>query len=136
VVEGYPPPLQISGQLLNAVFLDDLTRDAQNLERVNMLLRELPQERWRGLRPIDLLVIRPSQDLGKLVTKFEPKLPRFFRYLTRGLGSRETANPDVLSLLTFEPDYLQTLIEIGAADAAARARDIRTLLRGPVPAIA
>ncbi len=125
---AYPPPLQISGQLLNAIFLDDLDRDAVDLERVNLLLRDLPAEKRRGLRPIDLLVIRPSVDLGRLVAEFEPKLPRVFRHLVRGLGSRETKSPDVLSLLAFDPEYLGRLIEIGEADAAARADDIRRLL--------
>lgn len=136
VVAGYPPPLQISGQLLHAVFLDDLARDAQNLERINTLLADLPPTRWRGLRPIDLLVVRPSQDLSRLVAEFEPQLPALFRYMTRGLGSRETSKPDILSLLTFEPDYLKALIRIGAADAAQRGPEIEALLRGPasVPA--
>ena len=132
-VRHYPPPLQISGQLLNAVFLDDLNRDALDLERVNRLLKDLPPEKRRGLRPIELVVIRPSVDLGRLVAEYEPKLPRVFRHLIRSLGSRETASPDVLSLLAFDPEYLDRLIEIGEADAAARADDIRTLLGAPPP---
>ena len=34
----------------------------------------------------------------------------------------------MLSLLAFDPEYLSALIEIGEADAAARADEIRTLL--------
>ena len=128
MLAGYPPPLQISGQLLNAIFLDDLSRDSQELQRINMLLREVPPEKRRGLRTIQLLVARPSKDLGKLVTEFECRLPRFFRYLTRSLGSRETSTPDVLSLLAFDPEYISALIEIGEADAAARADEVRALL--------
>jgi len=128
MVAGYPPPLQISGQLLNAIFLDDLGRDSQELQRVNMLLQEVPPEKRRGLRKIQLLVARPSKDLGKLVAEFEPRLPRFFRHLTRSLGSRETSTPDVLSLLTFDPEYLSALIEIGETDAAGQADEIRALL--------
>ena len=127
-VRGYPPPLQISGQLLNAIFLDDLNRDAQSLERVNMLLRNVPPEKRRGLRPIHLLVARPSQDLGKMVAAYEPKLPKVFRHLVRSLGSRETSSPDVLSLLAFDSEYLGALIDLGEADAAAHAEEIRALL--------
>lgn len=132
---AYPPPLQISGQLLNAIFLDDLDRDAVDLERVNLLLRDLPAEKRRGFRPINLVVIRPSVDLGRLVAEFEPKLPRVFRHLVRGLGSRETKSPDVLSLLAFDPDYLGRLIELGESDAAARADDIRALIQPHAAAI-
>ena len=128
MMAGYPAPLQISGQLLDAIFLDDLSRDSQELQRINMLLREVPPEKRRGLRKIQLLVARPSRDLGKLVAEFEPRLPRFFRHLTRSLGSRETSTPDLLSLLAFDPEYLSALMEIGEADAAARADEIRALL--------
>ena len=43
-------------------------------------------------------------------------------------GSRETASPDLLSLLMFQPDYVSRLIEIGEADAEARVDDIGALL--------
>ena len=75
MVSGYPPPMQISGQLLNAIFLDDLSRDTNELERINMLLREVAPEKRRGLRPIKLLVARPSRDLGKLVVEFRVTAP-------------------------------------------------------------
>jgi len=127
-VAGYPPHLQIFGQLLNAIFLDDLSRDPQELQRLNMLLRDVPMEKRRGLRPIQLLVARPSKDLGKLVAEFEPRLPRLFRHLTRSLGSRETSTPDVLSLLAFDPAYIAALIEVGETDAATHADDIRPRL--------
>ena len=131
MVTGYPPPLQIMGQLLNAIFLDDLDRDALDLERINMLLRDVPAEKRRGLRSIQLLVARPSVDLGEMVTRFEPGLPRLFRHLVRSLGSRETSSPDVLSLLAFDPDYLGALIDTGEADAEAQADEIRALLSPP-----
>ena len=127
-VQRYPPPLQISGQLLNAIFLDDLNSDARELERLNLLLRDLPPEKRRGLRPIHLMVARPSRDLGQMVAEFEPKLPRVFRHLARGLGSRETSSPDVLSLLAFDPGYIGALIELGKADAATHEPEIRSLL--------
>ncbi len=51
-----------------------------------------------------------------------------FRHLADGLGSRDTASPDLLSLLMFVPEYRRTLIEIGEADAEARAGDIAALV--------
>ena len=125
----HPPPMQIAGQLLDAVFLDDLDRDALELERINRLLRDVPPEKRRGLRPIELLVIRPSVDISRLSAEYEPQLPRVFRHLVRGLGSREVQSPDLLSLLTFQPEYLVRLMDLGEADAEARAGEIRALLR-------
>ena len=87
VIDSVPPPAQIGGQLLNAIFLDDLDRDEINVERLNGLLSQLPPGARQGLQPIDLVVIRPSEDLGRLSLSFEPKLPRLFRHLTRSLFS-------------------------------------------------
>jgi NTE family protein len=132
--EGYPPPAQILGQLMNAIFLDVLDEDALRLLRSNALLAKIPPEERQGHRIVDLVVMRPSQDLGKLVARYEPQLPRGFRFLTRSLGTRETTSPDLLSLLMFQPDYLQKLIEIGEADAEARIEEIATLVEGGVAA--
>jgi NTE family protein len=128
VIESHPPPAQIAGQLLQAMFLDDLDRDAQNLERLNSLLEPLPPESRGGLRHVEMVVIRPSQDLGRLARQFEPRLPWLFRHLTRSLGSRETASPDLVSLLMFQPDYVERLMEVGEADAEAAADQIAELL--------
>ena len=119
---------------MNAIFLDDLDRDARELQRVNRLLRELPPEKRRGLREVDLLVVRPSVNLGRLSAQFEPVLPSAFRYLLRGLGSREVRSPDLLSLLAFHPEYLEQLLELGERDAAAHADELRALLGAGAPA--
>ena len=127
-VHRYPPPMQIAGQLLSAIFLDDHERDANTLARLNRLLADLPTEKRRDLRILDLVFIRPSQDIGRLAAQVEVRLPRFFRHLLRSTGTRETTNPDLLSLLMFDPKYLKRLMEIGEADAEARAENIAALL--------
>jgi NTE family protein len=76
-------------------------------------------------------VLRPSQDLGRLAAGHEPRLPKAFRFLTRGLGTRETESPDFLSLILFQGDYLTRLIEIGEADAEARREEIAALVGDP-----
>lgn len=128
LIEGYPPPAQILGNLLNAIFLDVIDEDVLRLERLNRLVCKLPPEERNGLAPIDMLTLRPSQDLGKLASEYESQLPGAFRFLTRGLGTRETRSPDFLSILMFQPEYLQRLIEIGEADAEARQDEIVALL--------
>ncbi|HLN57883.1 MAG TPA: patatin-like phospholipase family protein, partial [Thermoanaerobaculia bacterium] len=117
---GYPPPAQILGQLMDAIFLDAMDDDALRLERANALLRDLPPGERHGYRLVDLAVVRPSESLGRLAAQYEPQLPRAFRFLTRSLGTQETSNADFLSLLMFVPEYLQKLIEMGEADAEAR----------------
>ena len=130
-IAGYPPPAQVAGVLMNAIFLDMLDFDARNLERLNRLLAERPPAERGGLRPVDLMVLRPSEDLGKLASRYELKLPGLFRFLTRGLGTRETKSPDWLSMLLFEPEYTRHLMELGERDADARADELASFLTRP-----
>ncbi len=124
---GYPPPAQVLGLLMNAIFLDLIDQDELRLQRLNRLLLKLPPEEREGLHPIRLLVIRPSMDLGRLAGDYEPRLPRAFRFMTRGLGTRETSSSDLLSMLMFQPDYLRRLIALGEHDAEARAEELQAL---------
>lgn len=133
-IAGYPPPAQVLGVLLNSVFLDVIDQDALRLERFNELLERMPEEDRRGMRPIRLLVVRPSVDLGRLAGEYEPQLPLAFRILTRGLGAKETSSPDVLSMLMFQHDYLTRLVELGEADAEARADELDDFLTDAIRA--
>ena len=120
VITAYPPPAQVAGVLFNAIFLDLLDGDALHLRQINQLIAELPPERWDGLRPIELFVLRPSEDLGRLANAYEAELPKAFRFLTRGLGTKETRSNDMLSLVMFQTDYCRRLIELGESDARKR----------------
>jgi NTE family protein len=127
-VSGYPPPAQVAGVLYNAIFLDQLDGDALQMQQINSLVARLPEAQRNGFRTIDLLLLRPSQDLGRLANAYEPDLPKAFRFMTRGLGTRETRSNDMLSLVMFQSDYIKRLIELGEADAAAKISDIRQFL--------
>ncbi len=126
--DGYPPPAQIAGVLMNGIFLDLLDQDATTLRRISELVEDCAPAERHGLRPVDLLVVRPSEDLGRLAGTYEPELPPTFRFLMRGLGTRETRSPDWLSLLLFEPDSLRRLIALGERDAEARIGEIGALV--------
>jgi len=127
-IAGYPPPAQVAGVLFNAIFLDQLDGDAMQLRQLNQLTALQPAEQRAGLRHIDLFVVRPSQDLGRLANAYEADLPKAFRFLTRGLGTRETRANDMLSLVMFQPDYVKRLIEMGEEDALARLPELRAFL--------
>jgi NTE family protein len=86
------------------------------------------------LQVVRLLTLRPSRDLGRLASDFEVRLPPTFRFLVRGLGTRQTKSPDVLSFLLFEPGYIRVLLEIGERDGEARMGEIEELVRGKSPA--
>ncbi|HEY9420752.1 MAG TPA: patatin-like phospholipase family protein [Thermoanaerobaculia bacterium] len=129
--QGYPPPATILGHLVDAIFLDVLDEDVRRLVSINELVEKLPPEERGNLRKVDIRILRPSQDLGRLASEYEPRLPNSFRYLVRSLGTRETNTSGFLSMVMFQPDYAQRLIEIGEADGEAWLEGIRDLVEAP-----
>jgi NTE family protein len=129
---GYPPPAQVLGTLYNAVFLDLVDEDIMRLRKVNQLLMNTVPEKREKMRVVDIMVLRPSEDLGRMARRFEPRLPPLFRYLTRGLGTQKQASPDLISLILFQNDYLKALIDLGEKDAIAAGDAIQRFLDRPV----
>jgi len=129
-VASYPPPAQVIGSLFNAIFLDQFDADALTMERLNGLVAALPAGTYVPFRPVKLLVLRPTTDLARLATEHEKDLPRNFRFLTRGLGTRETRSNDLLSMVMFQPDYLKRLIDLGEKDAEARQSELDEIVEG------
>ncbi|MEZ5967363.1 MAG: patatin-like phospholipase family protein [Planctomycetota bacterium] len=130
--EGYPPPARVASLLLSAVFLDQFDADALRLQRINQLVAALPDEKRAGLRHVELMVLRPSVDLSRMANAHEVELPWTLRFMTRGLGTRETRHNELLSLLMFQPRYLAELIEQGRQDANARIEELRRFVTGGV----
>ena len=122
VIEGYPPPAQVVGLLFNSIFLDTLDVDTVRLERINSLLERCGDggDPAGQFRRVELLLLRPSRDLGELAAEHAGQLPRTIRYLVGGLGSREGRTSDFVSYVLFEESYLGRLIELGQKDAAAQ----------------
>lgn len=124
----YPPPATILSVLLESVFVDMLDSDAAELRRMNRLIDQHPRSQELGLRRVEALVLRPSQDLSVLASEFENELPRALRYVIRGLGSRETNRSDVIATLLFQPRFIRKMIEIGERDGARRAAEVGAFL--------
>jgi len=134
MIRGYPPPAQVAGVMLNAIFLDALEHDATNLMRLNHLLERVPPSERGNLRPVRLLAARPSKNLGLLAADYETRLPQPFRFLERGLGTKETRSPDSLSMLMFQPEYIERLIQLGEDDAERRGDELIDFILGADPA--
>jgi NTE family protein len=128
-IDDYPAPAKVIGAMYNAIFLDVFDNDALRLDRVNALIRHLPENKREDLVPIKLLMLRPSEDLGNLAARYEPRLPRPFRFMTRGWGTRENRSTDMLSLVMFQADYIRHLLDMGERDAEARMDEIAAFLR-------
>jgi NTE family protein len=115
---------QISGVLLNALFLDSLDNDLERLQRINRTLSFIPDELRAkhpdSLRRIPAMSLRPSKDLGRLAADEYRRFPGMLRYLLRGIGAAGDSGWDLLSYLAFQPGYVGRLIELGYDDTMAR----------------
>jgi NTE family protein len=102
------------------------------LERLNSGLDPMGE---RPLRKIDNLVIRPSEDLGRLAAEVvrddpELKLGPFLGLLRRTTGAGSTAKEaDLLSYLLFDAAYARPLAELGFKDAEARQDELAAFFR-------
>ncbi len=129
------PMSEIAGVLLNAVFLDSLDSDLERLQRMNRTLQLVPRTKLENgdadVRPIPALVLRPSQDLGRLAADEYHRFPAMLRYLLKGIGATGHTGEDLLSYLAFEPIYVRRVMDLGYADTMARRDEIADFLAVP-----
>jgi len=119
---GQPPSFaQIAGYMLDTLFMDGLYSDLERLMRINDLLDAAPAEPLHiggsRMRPIDTMLIVPSEDLRVIAEKHRAELPFAIRALLRGVGGRRPGEDKLLSFLLFEQAYTRELMQLGYRDA-------------------
>jgi len=127
---SYPSLAQIAGHALSNIFLDALAVDVERMRRINHTLALLPESARvnTALRPIDVLVIAPSQRLDDLAAQHQGALPVPVRALLRGMGvtgsGKDARGAALASYLLFEAPYTRALMALGEADALARREEV------------
>jgi NTE family protein len=127
---GYPSLAQVAGHALSSIFLDALALDVERLQRINQTLALLPEPARAAtpLRPVQALVLAPSQRVDEIAARHMQHLPGPVRALLRGAGvsgrgsrARGTA---LASYLLFEAPYTRELMALGEADVRTRRDEV------------
>jgi len=130
--ETYPSLAQIAGHALSSIFLDSMSVDLERMSRINNTLSLIPEpvrrDKGMSLRPIDVLVIAPSQRLDHLAARHARALPWPVRVLLSGIGAMNQNGGALTSYLLFERSYTKALIDLGYADTVARRDEVRRFL--------
>jgi NTE family protein len=132
----YPTVAQVAGHALSSIFLDGLAVDIERMTRVNHTLSNLTEEQRSrtALRPIEMLIIAPSERLDDIASRHIKSLPKPVRLMLGGIGATEVRGAALASYLLFESSYTRELISLGVKDAQARRADVLTFFGMKQPA--
>jgi NTE family protein len=125
----YPSSAEVLGLVLHSIFLDALDADIERLDRINDLLNRLP-ERHDALRPIGLLLLRPSRNLSEMARGYPFAVPGAVRWVMRAMGGGRREGADLLSYLLFAPPFTTDLMDLGYQDTLGRRAEVETFLAG------
>ncbi len=154
---AYPSFTHLAGKLLNALFLDHIDYDLEQMTRINRVIEwseNLYGEKYlgdlnqmlkregiqgdianRGLKKIEAHPLFPSEDFGQMATekllrlsRTKKKISPVERFFLKFLEVDPNADLDLLSYLLFDPEYLGSLIEIGYRDCRAHENELAKFL--------
>lgn len=121
---------QIVGHLLNSAFVDSLEGDLEHMERMNQLIKLIPEENMRAaglqLRAVETKVISPSSPLDVIAGRNVRYLPDSLRFFLRAIGATaKGGGATAASYLLFSKEFITELMELGRQDGLASADSIK-----------
>ena len=142
-----PGPAFLVGKALNSLLLDRVENDIERLQRINELLLA-GQRRYgpefvpeinramghkdpeRGLRPLRALLVRSSQNMGKMAAEyvrskqFGQRASGMVSRLLHKVADQNDNEADLLSYVLFDGEFAAQLIELGRKDARAQHQEL------------
>ncbi|NVK22747.1 MAG: patatin-like phospholipase family protein [Kangiellaceae bacterium] len=120
----------ISGHLLDSIFIDSLESDIERLMRVNELLAHIPVNdivrEQLTLKPVDSFIISPSVDPAELAGQYFKVLPKGLRFFFKRIGVDDENGESILSYLLFDKHFTRQLIDLGYQDAVKQTANIKS----------
>jgi NTE family protein len=107
--------------VINAIFMDAIEVD---IERVRIINENLEvSSRKTNFKKLEILYIQPSHAPSSLAETRIEGLPPVLRFLISGLGTAHESS-EILSYLTFDPLYLNSLVDLGYYDLMKQKENI------------
>lgn len=122
-----PSISQISGFIMDTLFLNSMDSDMERLERINDLNSAIP-EKNRKFRNIEHLMIYPSKDIAEIAESLFVTLPKSFRLALKFIGMNKGSSRQLTSYLMFNKPFCSTLIDLGYTDAMRRKQELKNFL--------
>lgn len=131
---SYPSIAQIAGHAMSSIFLDSLAVDIERMSRINNTLSMLPRDfkNQSVLRPIETLVIAPSERIDEIAARHVKSLPSPIRFMLGRIGATEVRGSTLASYLLFEPGFTNELIALGFADAMRKQHEVQAFFNETV----
>ncbi|MDJ0879941.1 MAG: patatin-like phospholipase family protein [Halieaceae bacterium] len=128
-----PSIAQIIGQMLTSAFVDTLEGDIEHLERINELVRLIPDEiraaQGIPLKPVENLIIWPSEEVDKIAGRKVRYLPKSLRAFLRSTGATTSGGGAMAaSYLLFAQPFIDEMINLGFRDTMWEAESIASFL--------
>jgi len=122
-----PSISQISGYIMDTLFLNSMDADVERLERINALNEKVP-EKDQAFINVEHLIISPSADIAEISQQLFNSFPKGFRIALKLLGLQKGNSSRLTSYLMFNKPFCEKLIELGYNDAMNRKEELQEFM--------